>query len=93
MNQWKYLLIYFAAVNIVTFFLFAIDKWKAKRKKWRIREAVLLGFSAIGGCVGGLSAMYMFRHKTQTAVFKFGMPVILVLQIALAVYFAVAKAL
>ena len=82
----KYIIPYLIIINIITFILFAIDKWKAKRKKWRIRESVLLLFSAIGGVAGGLISMYTFRHKTQTAIFKYGMPIILLLHIALAVY-------
>ena len=82
----KYIIPYLIIVNVVTFLLFAIDKWKAKNKKWRIRESVLLGFSAIGGVLGGLISMYTFRHKTKTAIFEYGMPMILILHIALAVY-------
>ena len=82
----KWIFWYLLIVNIVTFLIFAIDKWKAKNKKWRIRESVLLTFSAIGGVVGGLMSMYAFRHKTQTAIFKFGMPIILILHIVLAIF-------
>ena len=82
----KWIFWYLLIVNIVTFLVFAIDKWKAKNKKWRIRELVLLTFSAIGGVVGGLMSMYAFRHKTQTAIFKFGMPIILILHIVLAIF-------
>lgn len=82
----KLILTYIISINLITFLAFAIDKWKAKNKKWRIRESVLLGFSALGGVAGGLISMYAFRHKTQTPIFKFGMPVILILQIALIIY-------
>lgn len=82
----KYILIYLFSVNLITLITFFIDKQKAIQKKWRIRESVLLGLSAIGGSVGGLAAMYTFRHKTQTAIFKFGMPAILVMQIALVIF-------
>ena len=79
----KYMLIYVALINLITFSAFGIDKYKAIKKKWRIRESALLGMSTLGGCIGGLIAMYTFRHKTQTPIFKFGMPAILILQIAL----------
>ena len=77
---------YLLLINLITFVLFFVDKEKAKRKKWRIKESVLLGFSAFGGALGGIAAMQLFRHKTQTPKFTFGMPLILVLQIFVFVY-------
>lgn len=82
----KYLPYYLVVINIITFCMFAIDKSRAKQKQWRIRESMLLGLGVIGGTLGGLAAMYIFRHKTQTAIFKYGLPMILILQIVLAVY-------
>lgn len=82
----KYILAYLLIVNLITFITFGIDKRKAIKNKWRIRESVLLTLGALGGCIGGLIAMQCFRHKTQKPVFKFGMPIILVLQLALAGY-------
>ena len=79
----KYFLLYLLIVNAIAFLLMLIDKQKAKKKKWRIPEATLMGFAAIGGSIGALMGMYTFRHKTQTPIFKFGMPAILILQIAL----------
>ncbi len=79
----KWIIIYLVAVNLITFALFVIDKYKARRRKWRIREATLLIFSVLGGCVGGLLSMQLFRHKTQTPAFKFGMPLILIVHIVL----------
>ena len=55
----------FAAISLITFFLYAADKSKAKRRAWRIPEKVLLGFSFLGGAVGGLCGMNLFRHKTK----------------------------
>ena len=81
----KYIIPYLIIINIITFILFAVDKFRAMNKQWRIRESVLLGSSIIGGALGGLISMYTFRHKTQTAIFKYGMPIILLLHIALAV--------
>ncbi len=82
----KYLPYYLIIINIITFCIFATDKSRAMQKQWRIRESVLLGLSIIGGALGGLVAMYIFRHKTQTAIFKYGMPIILLIQIVLAYY-------
>lgn len=77
---------YLILINLITFVLFFIDKEKAKRNRWRIRESVLLGISALGGALGGLVAMNLFRHKTKTPKFTYGMPLILVLQIFVFVY-------
>ena len=57
--------IYLICINIFAFVLYFIDKQKAKRRKWRIKESVLLGVGFIGGAVGALAAMHLFRHKTQ----------------------------
>ncbi|MBO4217750.1 MAG: DUF1294 domain-containing protein [Clostridia bacterium] len=61
---WIYLA--FAAVmSIITMILYMIDKSKAQRGKWRIKEATLLGFGLFGGAIGGFLGMYLFRHKTK----------------------------
>ena len=76
-------LIYWAAINVVTFFLFGIDKWKAKHSKWRIEEATLLRWAAFGGSIGALLGMKVWHHKTQHNKFKYGVPAILVAQLIL----------
>ena len=76
------LLIYLAAINIVAFFLYGIDKWKAKRNKWRITEACLIWIAVAGGSIGALLGMRLWHHKTQHAKFRYGLPAILILQIA-----------
>ena len=63
-----------------------LDKWKAKNGKWRIPENTLLLFTILGGGIGTISGMYIFRHKTKKAKFTVGMPAILVLEIALFIY-------
>ena len=78
----KYLVVYLLVVNLITFFLYGIDKRRAVRKAWRIPESVLIGFAAIGGSVGAFLAMLLFRHKTQHKKFKHGIPLILLAQIA-----------
>ena len=81
----KYLLIYLVLVNALAFLLMLIDKIKAKKKMWRIPERVLLGVSAIGGSLGGLLGMQLFRHKTKHLQFAIGIPVMLVVHIVLLV--------
>lgn len=61
--------IYLLIINVVTFALYGIDKWKAIHNKWRIREATLLITVLIGGSLGAFIAMQMFRHKTKKVVF------------------------
>ena len=79
------LTIYLFLVNAIAFLLMLIDKQKAKKKKWRIPEATLMGSAAIGGSIGALAGMYTFRHKTKHPKFTIGVPVILMLQLILAV--------
>ena len=81
----KYLFIYLALVNAVSFLLMLVDKVKAKKKLWRIPERVLLGVSAIGGSLGGLLGMKLFRHKTLHPQFSIGIPVMLAVHIVLLV--------
>ncbi len=78
--------IYCLVVNMLTFTMFGVDKWKAVHDRWRIREFTLIGFSVIGGAAGGLAGMYIFRHKTRKPYFKFGIPMILFVQIAFAIW-------
>ena len=77
---------YLLAVNIATFFLYGIDKYKAKKNKWRISEATLLTMAAIGGSIGAWAGMRLWHHKTMHKKFKYDIPVIIILQVALAVY-------
>lgn len=79
----KHILIYIAATSIISFLMFGIDKIKAKRHHWRIPESVLLISAGIGGSIGALLGMYLFRHKTQHKKFTIGVPVILLLQVVL----------
>ena len=77
-------LIYLVAINIVTFFVYGIDKWKAKRSKWRIEESTLLWWAAAGGSIGALLGMKAWHHKTMHKKFKYGVPAILMAQIVIA---------
>ena len=76
-------LIYLVAINVVTFFMYGIDKWEAKRSKWRISEATLLGMAVIGGSIGAWLGMNTWHHKTLHKKFRHGVPLILIAQIAL----------
>ena len=77
---------YLLAVNITTFLVYGIDKYKAKKERWRISEATLLLMAVIGGSIGAWAGMRLWHHKTMHKKFKYGIPVIIILQVALAVY-------
>jgi len=74
---------YLVAVNAVTFALFAYDKYCAQHDKWRVRESTMLFWAAIGGSIGAGAAMEIFHHKTLHLKFKFGVPLLLFVQIIL----------
>ena len=84
-------LIYLVFINIVTFSLYGIDKWKAKRSKWRIEESTLLWWAAFGGSIGALLGMKVWHHKTLHKKFKYGVPAILIAQIAIIIYFTLLR--
>ena len=77
---------YLFAINIVSFFLYGIDKYKAKKNKWRISEATLLMIAIIGGSIGAWVGMRLWHHKTMHKKFKYGIPVIMIMQVCLVVY-------
>lgn len=74
------------ALNLLTFIVYGIDKWKAVKGKWRIPEATLLILAVIGGSIGALLGMQIWHHKTRHLKFKYGVPFILLAQIVL-IYF------
>lgn len=78
-----FIALYIGVINLIGFSLMGIDKSKAKRRAFRIPEAVLFLFAFIGGSVGSIIGMYVFHHKTRHLKFTIGMPVILFLQIVL----------
>ncbi len=78
------LLYYLLASNLLTFVIYGIDKYKARHNHWRVREASLLLLAAVGGSIGALLAMKVFRHKTQHKKFRYGVPAILLVQLAIA---------
>ena len=77
---------YLLAVNTTSFLLYGIDKYKAKNGRWRISEATLLMMAVIGGSIGAWVGMRLWHHKTMHKKFKYGIPIIIILQVALAVY-------
>lgn len=85
---WWYLL----AVNVICFAAMGIDKYKAKRQRWRIPEKTLFLLAAIGGSAGGILGIYTFRHKTLHKKFTIGFPAILILQLALLGYIIYLRA-
>ncbi len=80
------LLVLLAAMNLLAFALYGIDKLKAKRGAWRIPESTLLLVAFLGGSLGAFLGMELFRHKTKHAKFKILVPLFLILHIALGVY-------
>lgn len=77
---------YFLVVNVITFFVYGIDKLKAKKGWWRISEATLLILAAIGCSIGAWLGMVVWRHKTKHLKFRIGVPLIFILQLALLGY-------
>ena len=82
----SFLAYYLLVINAVTFIVYGIDKYKAKKAKWRISEATLLLLAVLGGSIGARMGMKVWRHKTMHKKFKYGIPAILLIQIALMAY-------
>ena len=91
LNLLHIVFIYLVSINVVTFFMYGIDKWKAKKSRWRIRETALLGLAVLGGSIGAWLGMKVWHHKTQHKKFKYGVPAIIIVQLALIVYFIISK--
>ncbi|MBR5699454.1 MAG: DUF1294 domain-containing protein [Prevotella sp.] len=83
----KEMLLYLVVINVVAFVVYGVDKYKAKHGRWRIPEATLLGLAVIGGSIGAWLGMRVWHHKTMHKKFQYGVPLILIAQIALAVAF------
>ena len=79
-------LIYLATLNVLTFVLYGIDKYKARHDRWRISEATLLGLSVLGGAIGAWLGIRIWHHKTQHAIFRYGVPLILLAQLAVVAF-------
>jgi len=77
---------YLIIINIVTFLVYGIDKWKARRSLWRIREASLLMLAVLGGSIGAWLGMKVWHHKTQHKKFRYGIPAIIIIQLVIIGY-------
>ena len=82
LDMTKILIVYLVTINIATFFVYGIDKWKAKHSKWRVTEAALLLLAVLGGSIGAWLGMKVWRHKTMHKKFKYGIPLIIIVQVA-----------
>ena len=85
----KYIFVYLLSVNLLALFLFGLDKRRAQRGAWRIPERTLFLSAALGGSLGAIAGMRLFRHKTKHWYFVWGMPLLLLAQAALGVWLAV----
>lgn len=75
------MVLYLLVVNFVGFSLMVVDKWKAKMGKWRIAEKTIWLVSIVGGAVGTTIGMYLFRHKTKHRLFRYGLPLLSLLEL------------
>jgi uncharacterized membrane protein YsdA (DUF1294 family) len=78
--------IYLILINILTFFVYGIDKGRAKHARWRISEATLLLLAVLGGSLGALCGMRVWHHKTKHKKFKYGVPLIFILQLLVVIW-------
>lgn len=83
---WTVLLVWLAVINLLTFIVYGADKRRARKGKWRVPEKMLFLLPLLGGSIGALLGMRVFHHKTKHWYFVWGIPAILLAQIALAVW-------
>ena len=77
---------YFILINLAAFLIYGLDKWKAKKGRWRISEISLISLALLGGSIGALLAIKVFKHKTRHKKFTIGIPAICVLQLSLLIW-------
>ncbi|MBQ1250696.1 MAG: DUF1294 domain-containing protein [Clostridia bacterium] len=82
----KYILLWLAGINLLALVLCGIDKWKARRDRWRIPEKTLFLSAILGGSIGLLAGMHLFRHKTKHKSFTIGVPLIFIFQLGIAAW-------
>ena len=80
------ILFYLVLINLVTFIIFAVDKWKARNNRFRIKEAVLFLLCLLGGTIGGIIGVHALHHKTTRQAFVVGIPLILLVQVVTVIY-------
>lgn len=85
----KNIIIYVLAINIIAFLAMWIDKKRAENGEWRISENGLFTLVLLGGGIGGIAGMYVFRHKTKKLKFTIGFPTILISEIVLIIYYLI----
>ncbi len=85
-GDWTVLLVWLAVINLLTFIVYGADKRRARKGKWRVPEKTLFLLPLLGGSIGALLGMRVFHHKTKHWYFVWGIPAILLAQIALAVW-------
>lgn len=89
--QWIIVMVYLAVVNVIALALMGIDKYRAKREKWRIPEKRLFGVALLGGSIGSWLGMRLFRHKTQHKTFVYGIPFIFLIQLSLVLFLIIVR--
>ena len=80
------LLFFILGINVITFMVYGIDKLKAKKGKWRIPESTLLLLAIVGGSIGAWCGVKVWHHKTMHKKFRYGIPLIMAIQIGLTIY-------
>lgn len=85
----SYVILYVLIINFLGLGTMALDKYKAERAKWRIPEKTLFIITLLGGGIGTITGMYLFRHKTKKLYFTIGFPTILISEIALIIYLCI----
>ena len=85
-EEMKEFAIYLLVINAITFIVYGIDKLKAREHWWRLSESTLLFLAIVGGSVDAWIGMKVWHHKTMHKKFKYGIPIIIIIQVALAVY-------
>ena len=90
MNAITLIVVYFVVINLISFTTMGVDKSKARKRSWRIPESTLFVLALIGGSIGSIAGMHIFRHKTKHWYFLYGMPAILIIQILIVVILAIS---
>ena len=83
---WTVLLVWLAVINLLTFIVYGADKRRARKGEWRVPEKTLFLLPLLGGSIGALLGMRVFHHKTKHWYFVWGVPAILLAQLALATW-------
>lgn len=83
--------VYAAVATVIGFASMGRDKYLAQTGRWRISENMLMAIAILGGSIGSIAGMFLFRHKTRHKKFRIGLPLILVLQVILLIAIARAK--